>query len=114
MAARVLVTETISCDISKSDKPDPEGYPHPSRPWRRLMCYLWPSASARETSYTYCLLMWYPTQEKIGQKLHFFLSVPYSCLTEECHSVLCPFLTCAGASLCLSTCSYSRDLYESN
>lgn len=71
-AACVLAMKTISFVISKSDKPNPEGYPCPSRPWRRSMCYLWPSASARETNYTYYLLIWYPTQEKTGQKLHFF------------------------------------------
>lgn len=73
-AACDLAMETISCDISKSDKPDPEGYSSPSRPWRRSMCYLWPSARARETSYTYCIPIWYLTEEKTGQKLN-FLSV---------------------------------------
>lgn len=101
-AACVLAMETISCDISKSNKPNREGYPCPSRLWRRSMCYLWPSASARETSYTYCLLSWYPTQGKIGQKLHFLLSVLYSCLAGECRSpVLCP-LTFVQGFLCAS------------
>lgn len=103
MAACVLAMKTISCDISKFDKPDLQGYSCPSRPWRRLMCYLWPPASAKETSYTYCLLIWYPTQEKIGQNLHFFLSVLYSCPVGECHCpLLCPLLTFMQELLCVS------------
>lgn len=105
IAACVLAMETISCDISKADKPDPEGYFSPSRPWRRSMCYLWPSASARETSYTYCLPIWYLTKEKIGQKRNFFLSMLYFCLTEECHSPLLYFLLafCRGFSVSASS-----------
>lgn len=100
-AVFVLAMETICCDISKSDKPDPKGYPSPSRSQRQSVCYLWPSASARETIYTYSLLIWYFTKGKIGQEIHFFCL--HSLLVLQENAILFLFvhssLLCRGFSM---------------